>query len=170
MIKIDFNYDKNYRFDFDEKRLAKRIAKCIFETEKLKENFSFSVSLVSKNRIRLINKRTRNINKITDVLSFPYVERSGLAVHPKGTLSLRSGAHPTVDYDTKTVFLGDIVICYDLIISQAKAYGHSVKREYSFLLTHSLLHLLGYDHIKKKDEKMMFEKQELILSNLNINR
>ena len=130
MIKISFNYDKNYRFDFDEKRLAKKIAKTIFDMEKLYGSFSFDVSLVTKDKIRLINRRTREVNRTTDVLSFPFVGS---------------------DYDTKTIFLGDIVICYDKIISQAKLYGHSVRREYSFLLTHSLFHLLGYDHMTKKD-------------------
>ncbi len=155
MIKIGFNNDNNYRFEFDEKRLSKRISKAVFDLENLHANFSFDISLVSKERIRSINKKTRGINKITDVLSFPFIDGNGLTI---------------TDFDTKTIFLGDVVICYDKIISQAKLYNHSVKREYSFLLTHSLLHLLGYDHISKKQEKIMFDKQDTVLENLGIYR
>ena len=161
MIKISFNYDKNYRFDFDEKRLAKKIAKTVFDMEKLEGSFSFDVSLVTKDKIRAINKRARGINKITDVLSFPFVEDESVGA---------STASPLFDYVSRTIFLGDIVICYDKIISQAKLYGHSVKREYSFLLTHSMLHLLGYDHMKKKEEKIMFDKQDKVLDTLKITR
>ena len=155
MIKIGFNNDNNYRFEFDEKRLSKRISKAVFDLENLHANFSFDISLVSKERIRSINKKTRGINKTTDVLSFPFIDDNGLTI---------------TDFDTKTIFLGDVVICYDKIISQAKLYNHSVKREYSFLLTHSLLHLLGYDHISKKQEKIMFDKQDIVLDNLGIYR
>ena len=161
MIKIDFSFDKKYKFDFDEKKLAKKIAKCVFEMEKLKGSYSFDVSIVTKDKIKAINKKTRGINRITDVLSFPLVESGLTVLAPTGQ---------NFNFDINAMFLGDIVICYDKIISQAKLYNHSIKREYSFLITHSMLHLLGYDHMIKKDEKMMIEKQDKVLDNLKILR
>ena len=159
MIIISFNYDKNYRFGFNEKLLTKKIAKTVFDMEKLDNSLSFDVNLVTKSRIRAINRRTRGINKITDVLSFPFVIGA-----PERGNKVSLGSNQILDYVTKTIFLGDIVICYERIISQANLYGHSVKREYNFLLTHSLFHLLGYDHMTEGEEKVMFRLQDEILA------
>lgn len=72
--------------------------------------------------------------------------------------------------DSGRLMLGDIIICYDKVISQAEEYGHSVKRELSFLIVHSLLHLFGYDHIDEEDRVMMEDMQKYILDSLNIKR
>ena len=74
------------------------------------------------------------------------------------------------DYDTKRVMLGDIIISADKAITQSKKYNHSIKREFSFLFAHSVLHLLGYDHMVATDEKIMFSKQDKYLNELGIVR
>ena len=177
MIKIDFINDNKYKFDFDEVRLSKKIAKTVFEMEKCPYDFSFSISLVSNRKIRTINRNERGIDKATDVLSFPNLEYNTPANFKKYVKTKKGGSTKNalidisvLDADNKTIFLGDVVISYDTLIKQAKLYNHSVKREYSFLLTHSLLHLLGYDHMTKKDEIKMFKKQDMILDQLKIYR
>ena len=108
-------------------------------------NATFNVIIVDNPTIKGLNKRYRDIDKETDVISF----------------ALEDEKKEKMASDKRV--LGDIYISIDKAISQAEEYGHSLKRELSFLAVHGLLHLLGYDHIKKKDEKIMFSKQELIL-------
>ena len=169
--KIVINYDTNekYSFKFDYKNLSKKISKRVFEIEDLDYDFSYNLSIVGKNVIKRINKEQRGKNQTTDVLSFPNIEfkkPSSFRPYIKNDVYDIS----ILDLTTKTIFLGDVVMCYDKIISQSIEYNHSIKREFSFLLVHSLLHLLGYDHIDIRDEKKMFKKQDEILDSLNIKR
>ena len=168
-ILIYFDISDKYSFDFDYKKLAIKISKKIFELENIDYDISFNLSIVDKNEIKRINKEQRDINKITDVLSFPNIEFN----KPSNFKSfIKEDVYDIsiLDLTTKTIFLGDVVICYDKIISQSVMYNHSVKREFSFLLVHSLLHLLGYDHMNVKEEQIMFRKQDEILNELNIVR
>lgn len=112
-----------------------------------KNNVNFSITLVGRSYIRKINKTYRNINKVTDVISFAFLDN-----HDK----------------VNTNMLGDIFLCIPRMKKQAKMYGHSEKRELSFLALHGLLHLLGYDHQSLKDEKKMFSLQDEILNELEI--
>ena len=109
-----------------------------------------SIIIVDNKEIHRINKQYRNIDRETDVISF----------------ALEEGE--TFDEPYKT--LGDIYISIDKVYEQAKEYGHSVKRELFFLVTHGFLHLLGYDHMKKEDEEIMFPLQEKILNNYGVKR
>lgn len=115
------------------------------------KNVYFNVIIVDNEYIRNINKTYRNIDRETDVISFALEdnEKENLA-------NIR--------------LLGDIYISIDKAISQSIEYGHSLSREISFLAVHGFLHLLGYDHIKKEDEKVMFSKQEMILSEKKFSR
>ena len=113
--------------------------------EKL-ENAIFNVIIVDNNKIHELNKEYRGIDRVTDVISFALEDEK----EENTFLNKR--------------ILGDIYISVDKAKSQSKEYGHSLIRELSFLSVHGLLHLLGYDHIEKEDEKIMFEKQELILA------
>jgi probable rRNA maturation factor len=169
IIKINYDIEDKYTFEFDYKRLSRQITKKVFELECLDYDFSYNLSLVDKTIIKKINKEQRDINLITDVLSFPNISFK----KPSDFRSyIKDGVYDIsiLDMTTKTIFLGDVVICYDKILSQSIMYKHSVKREFSFLLVHSLLHLLGYDHMNIKDERKMFKKQEDILNSLNILR
>lgn len=115
------------------------------------ENALFSVIFVDEEEIQKINRECRNIDKVTDVISFAFEDNEEIL------------------YNNIRV-LGDIYICIPRMLEQAKYYGHSEKRELSFLTVHGLLHLLGYDHMNKSDEEKMFALQELILDGENIKR
>lgn len=130
--------------------------------EVLKEDFSkvnVSINFIDEEEIKSLNKKFRNVNRVTDVLSFPNLDK-------KPTQSLKE-----FDLDEEGVlFLGDIVICKKVAYNQAKEYGHSKKREVCFLALHGLLHLLGYDHIEPEDEKLMMKTANSILNKFGVER
>ncbi len=117
---------------------------------KINEDVSLSVVMVSDEKIQDMNRQWRGLDKSTDVLSFAYEEGENFSFEERQ--------------------LGDIIISVDHAREQAEAYGHSLKRELCFLFCHGLLHLLGYDHMTKEDEKVMFSLQEEILNEENITR
>lgn len=120
------------------------------EHEKV-NNAIFSIIFVGDEEIHQINKEYRKVDRITDVISFAFEDNEDFMYN-----------------DIR--MLGDIYICIPQMKRQALEYGHSEKRELSFLAVHGLLHLLGYDHMEKEDEKVMFDLQELILNDENITR
>ena len=156
-------------FDFDEYKLSMKVLSEVLKVEKINIDISVNISIVGSKKIRILNKESRKNDKVTDVLSFPNITFKkpsdiNSIIHNKKEKSI------AYDYVTNSYFLGDIVICNNKVIEQSKKYNHSIKREYSFLITHSMLHLLGYDHMIKKDEDLMIKKQENILNNLKISR
>ena len=125
------------------------------EEEGIDDTAEVSVTLVDNEGIRELNKEHRNIDRETDVLSFPLGDDDGYEVDP----------------DNDAIMLGDIVISLEKAAQQAQEYGHSYRREVAFLITHSLFHLLGYDHVNsEEEEKEMFGKQEKVLDKLGITR
>lgn len=122
--------------------------------------------ITSLNDIRIMNKENRNIDSATDVLSFPMIEFE----QPCDYSCLNENDYSQFDPESGMLMLGDIVIAYDRVISQAREYGHSVKRELSFLIVHSILHLFGYDHITDEERTTMEDKQRMILDSLGITR
>lgn len=114
----------------------------------LEDKYVLSLITVGPISIKRINRDYRNIDKVTDVISFALLDDE------------------EVQMDEGLVELGDIFINRDRVYSQAKEYGHSVEREFVFLFVHGLLHLLGYDHMNKEDEKEMFVLQRKIVGNL----
>ena len=119
------------------------------------ENAYLSVNFVSDEQIKRLNSEFRKIDKVTDVLSFPNLQK-------KAEESLKN-FQSDADFDTNMLFLGDVVISKNVAKAQAREFGHSMKREVCFLALHGLLHLLGYDHIEKEDEKIMNKLQDEIL-------
>ena len=119
------------------------------------ENAYLSVNFVSDEKTRGLNREFRKIDKVTDVLSFPNLQK-------KAEESLKN-FQSDADFDTNMLFLGDVVISKNVAKAQAREFGHSMKREVCFLALHGLLHLLGYDHIEKGDEKIMNKLQDEIL-------
>ena len=115
------------------------------------ENAIFSVIFVDDEEIHRINKEYRHVDRVTDVISFAFEDNEEKIYN-----NIR--------------ILGDIYICIPQMKRQATSYGHSEKRELSFLCVHGLLHLLGYDHMNESDEKIMFGLQEMILNEKNIKR
>ena len=120
-----------------------------------------TVSFVDEKRIRQLNNEYRKVDKPTDVLSFPMLD----IVYPQKVQEFIQEEAPD-----GSLYLGDVVICPKIAKRQARDFGHSKKREIGFLALHGLLHVLGYDHIKEEDEKIMQETAENILKNLNIKR
>ena len=120
------------------------------------------VCFVDSQEIKSLNAETRNIDKVTDVLSFPMLTEITDFTEQNYPLEY--------DYFSGEVTVGSIVICNEVAISQANEYGHSVERERCYLFTHGLLHLLGYDHIDESDKAKMREMEEKILLKLGISR
>jgi len=114
------------------------------------ENVEFNIIFVDSQTIHEINKTYRNVDRVTDVISFALEDNK------------------TIELDHR--LLGDIYICIERAEEQANEYGHSFLRELAFLTIHGLLHLLGYDHMEKDEEEIMFKKQEDILNEFGIRR
>jgi len=141
--------------------LLHRVAEFGLKMENFETPSEVSFLLVDNDEIREINKEHRNIDKPTDVLSFPVVDMvEGEIISDEGDF----------DMDENLLILGDIVISLEKVVEQAEAYGHSFDRELAFLAAHGLFHLLGYDHGDEEQEKRMMEKQEAVLSQLGLQR
>ena len=139
-----------------EQVINKVIAKC-FEIEKLK-NFCIEITLTNSEYIRKLNTKYRKIYIPTEVLSFPMFEKKEIPeICNEEILGLQE-------------ILGDIIISIEQVEIQAKEYGHSFERELAYMAVHGFYHLMGYDHIEENDKKEMREKEENILSKLQIER
>ena len=147
MNKFEVFNETNEKLDLEE---VKKFINYALEYKKLK-GVIFSVIFIDNKTIRQINKQYRGIDKETDVISF--------ALEDNKDIDLEIGR-----------LLGDIYISVPKMKMQAKEYGHSEKREMYFLIIHGLLHLLGYDHMTKEEEEIMFKEQELILDGYGITR
>ena len=136
--------------------LIRRCCQAVLATENFGRDAEVSVSFVSNNEIKNLNKIYRDKDSVTDVLSFPLTSADG-------TVELNP--------DTGAVMLGDVVISLETAVKQAQNYGHSLEREGGFLTVHSMLHLLGYDHeTSLLDQRIMREKEESVLEKLGISR
>ncbi len=143
--------------EYDEV-IKKVLTKCFEEENLLDSKLYITVTLTTPENIRKINKEYRNIDRATDVLSFPMFEKDELEEKIKNN-----------DFEHEDV-LGDLVISIERVKEQAKEYGHSFERELSYMLVHGFYHLMGYDHIKEEDKKKMRPKEEKILNDLKILR
>lgn len=132
---------------------------CEYETE-------VNILITDQEHIRKYNLEFRGIDSATDVLSFPAVDYDSPADFSIACTDPNSYFNP----ETGELILGDIILCHDRILSQAEEYGHSILREFAFLIVHSMLHLLGYDHIEEEEEKVMFTHQNQIMEQLGILR
>lgn len=126
-----------------------------------------NVAFVGRLKIKKINREFRNVNKVTDIISFPFllqpdVEGMQLIEDNLTKENFKFCTNP----ETGNVVLGDLYICFPQMKKQAKEYGTGLEREFVYLCLHGLLHLLGYDHIVESDKKIMREKEELILKNV----
>lgn len=125
-----------------------------------------NVLITGEDEIHEINLQQRGIDRATDVLSFPMAEYEV----PGDFGFLEDEGMDYFDPDSGELLLGDIVICAERVTAQAREYGHSIKREYAFLLTHSMLHLMGFDHMEEEEAAVMEQKQREILDQLGITR
>jgi probable rRNA maturation factor len=125
-----------------------------------------NLTLTDNAGIQEINRQYREIDRPTDVLSFPMLSYG----QPGDFSFLEEESEDDFNPDTGEAMLGDIIISVDKVREQAESYGHSQEREFAFLIVHSMLHLFGFDHMTEEDAAQMEERQKLILSDLNILR
>jgi len=152
-------------FDFDYEKIAKDVINTAIDHFEFPFEAEVSVTLTDDEGIHAINKEFRDIDSPTDVLSFPMIEYQSA-----GDFSKLEEMDDCFNPETGEATLGDIVLNVPRIHKQAEEYGHSVLREYAFLIAHSMLHLFGYDHMTESEAKVMEAKQEEILEILNISR
>ena len=150
---LDLEENKKYE------DIVKRVVEQCFKEEKLENSKLYiSITLTTPEHIHEINKEYRNVDRATDVLSFPMFEKEELDEKIR-----------TQNFEHEDV-LGDIVISIEKVEEQAKEYGHSFERELSYMVVHSFYHLMGYDHIKEEDKVIMRPKEEFVLERLGITR
>lgn len=147
LIANDTNEDLD--LDIIRKKAEKTITE-VLRVENISENAEVSLSIVDRQTIHKLNKDYRNVDRETDVLSFPMDEEG-----------FDNEGNPLI-------LLGDIVICLDVAEDQAADFGHSLEREIMYLICHSTLHLLGYDHIEEDDKKVMRSKEKEVMKNLGV--
>lgn len=153
-------------FAFDYKQIAEKVVNYCIEREKFPYEAEVNLTLTDNEGIHIINKEYREIDRPTDVLSFPM-----LSYDTPGDFSfLMEENEDDFNPDTGEAMLGDIIISVDKVKEQAKEYGHSELREFAFLITHSMLHLFGYDHMEPEEAEVMERRQREILEELQITR
>lgn len=154
-------------FEFDIEELINSLVNEVINSESIPfPDISLNITFTDDDTIHVVNKEFRKIDRATDVLSFPSIEFE----NPGDFSFIQGDETDYFDPDTKELILGDIMISLEHAHAQAVEYGHSFKREIAFLITHSLLHLCGYDHETADERVIMEEKQETILDNLGITR
>ena len=142
---------------YDE--VIKRVIEQCYKEENIEDSkLIITITLTNSENIKKINKQYRNIDRPTDVLSFPMFEKEEL----KSKIAAKDYKHEDV--------LGDIVISLEKVKEQAEEYGHSFERELSYMVVHGFYHLMGYDHIEEADKVEMRAKEEAVLEKLNIKR
>ena len=152
-MTVDFENEQEQSFDFDFQEVASQVIETVLDQEQCPYEAQVSLVLTDDETIHRTNLEFRKIDRATDVLSFPMVEDE-TCFHP----------------ESGELLLGDIMISIPRAVEQAQSYGHSIKREYAFLVAHSMLHLLGYDHMEEEERQIMEEKQEQALQKLHIAR
>lgn len=163
---VYFEDEAGIPFDFDMEEQLDKVVSFVRDHVKCPYDIEISVTMVDRPSIREMNAQFREMDRPTDVLSFPMMEYDrpldfeGEAF--KNSISLSP--------DTEELILGDIVLCSEVMKEQAAEYGHSELREFSFLVVHSMLHLFGYDHIEERDRMEMEKEQKAIMGLLGISR
>lgn len=161
---IENETEENFPFSVED--TVKAVCEAVLDAEKCPYEVQINVVLTDNARIREINKECRGIDRETDVLSFPNLdfETEGIFVIDE------ENEADYFDPETGELILGDIMISVDKVKEQAESYGHGAKREFAFLVAHSMLHLCGYDHMETEEAAVMEKKQEEILTGLGITR
>lgn len=154
---IEINYNNIEKMDREEV-IIKEVVQAVLEEEKIVHELYINITLTNNEEIHIINKQYRDVDRPTDVLSFPMYEREEIP-------ELRKK-----DNIFAEEILGDIIISIPKVKEQAEEYGHSFERELAYLTTHGMLHLLGYDHMIDEEKEQMRKREEEILEKLNITR
>lgn len=163
-LNVEKEYARDLGIDYEE--TAGMVVRRVLEEENCPYEAEVNLLLVSDEEIQRLNLEHRQVDAPTDVLSFPQAEYDS-----PGDFSWAE-AHESDCFnpDTGELVLGDIVVSLDRVEEQAENYGHSVRREFAFLIAHSMLHLLGYDHMTEEDAALMESRQAAVLEHLGITR
>ena len=148
------NNQKAVKVPTGVRMLIRRCCHAVLRMEKFEDSAEISVTFVDNEQIRELNAQYRNKDAATDVLSFPMGE---------------NGVYD-INHDTGAKILGDIVLSVEMAMAQAKRYGHSLEREIGYLTAHSMLHLLGYDHMAGEEEKEMIARQKTVMAKMGLHR
>lgn len=154
---IEINYNNIDELPKEEKIIKSVVEKVLVE-EKVVTDVDVYITLTNNEEIHKINLEYRNVDRPTDVLSFPMYERDEIA-------DLKNDTQDEIEK-----ILGDIIVSIEKVKEQAEEYGHSFERELAYLITHGMLHLLGYDHIEEDEKSVMRGREEEILAMLNFSR
>ena len=151
---------------FDLRDTAVSVAAAVLDELSCPYDAVIDLLITGNDEIREVNRESRGIDEPTDVLSFPAV-----SIEPPGDFSSITEGDPSFfDMESGRLMLGDIIVNIDRAALQAEEYGHSARREFAFLIAHSVLHLSGFDHIEEEDAEEMFAMQDTILERLGITR
>ena len=153
-------------FPFTMQEILEQIMETVLETENCPYETTVNLLLTDRNGIREYNREYRDLDKETDVLSFPnipFIKAGGFTVVEEDEAAY-------FDPDSGELVLGDIILSADHVAAQAQEYGHSLLREFAFLTAHSMFHLCGYDHMTPQEAAIMERKQEEVLEQLKITR
>lgn len=166
MIYVDNRQEK---IEVDEKleETLKKVIEFALKEEEVEIDTEVSLLFVDNEEIREINNETRGIDRATDVLSFPMLEYTDKKVFKE---MYKNYEFSQSDFDGDELVLGDVVLSLERALEQSKEFNHSFYREASYLVVHSILHLLGYDHMEEEDKVVMRKREEEILNKLNITR
>lgn len=164
-MTFHFDYEAEKKLEFDYEFLIKKVILAVLEYEDCPYETEVNIVLTNNEEIHKINREYRQIDRPTDVLSFPTIE-----YETPGDFSEVEEDMSVFHPETGELMMGDIMISVDKIIAQAEEYGHSKERELGFLVAHSMLHLCGYDHIKEDEREIMEAKQREIMEQLSLQR
>uniref|UniRef100_I5AQS4 Endoribonuclease YbeY n=1 Tax=Eubacterium cellulosolvens (strain ATCC 43171 / JCM 9499 / 6) TaxID=633697 RepID=I5AQS4_EUBC6 len=167
-MTINLENEQELEIPFDYEETAGQIVTKILDEEKCPYEAEVSITFVDDEEIRRVNREFRGIDKVTDVLSFPVTQFT-----PPADFSILEddeAAADSFDPESGELQLGDILISVSRAMKQAEEYGHSLKREIGFLIAHSVLHLMGYDHMTEEEATVMEKKQARYLEDLGITR
>ena len=165
-MTLNFEEEVTVPFDFEYESLAREVISFTLDHENFPYESEVNLTLTDNEGIHEINKMYRQIDRPTDVLSFPMLSYEA----PGDFSKLEDDYDDNFNPDTGEIMLGDIVISVDKVLEQAESYGHTPRREYAFLIVHSMLHLFGYDHMTPEEAVQMEAKQRQILEEMNITR
>ena len=160
-----FEEEGELKLDLSCEELALEVIEAALDYEACPYEAEVNLLLTMNEEIREMNRNFRQIDKATDVLSFPMIDYDNA-----GDFDFLETADEYFHPESGELMMGDIVISKEKLIAQAEEYGHSVKREYAFLIAHSMLHLMGYDHMEDNERIVMESKQKEILEQLEILR
>lgn len=164
-MTLFFEEEGELKLDLPCKELAEKVINAALDYVDCPYEVEVNLLLTMNDEIREMNQNFRSIDRPTDVLSFPMID-----YEEAGNFDFLEDVMDAFHPESGELMLGDIVISKEKVISQAEEYGHSIEREYAFLIAHSMLHLFGYDHMEDDERIIMEQKQREILEVLEIVR